>query len=352
MGCVDEDAETDITADMTWMISRTSGAIQLSPLLPLEVVYQSAHGSGCVGALWREHHTQFAQFIKKFLPKTVLEIGGGHGHLSRIYQQTNTANEWIIVEPNPTPAEGVTAKYIDGFFDSNFSIDSKVDAIVHSHVFEHIYEPLVFLSDISSFLKTGNHLLFSVPNMQEMIKRKYSNCVNFEHTILLTEEYIEYMLADQGFHVVEKKYFQEDHSIFYAAEKKTDVAKLKLSEELYMKYKTLFLNYVSFHENLVKEINAQIAALEHGSSVFLFGAHIFSQYLLSFGINSSRIVALLDNDKQKTGKRLYGTNLQVLLPEILRHEHRPTVILRAGAYDNEIKKDILENINPNTLFIS
>jgi hypothetical protein len=85
--------------------------------------------------------------------------------------------------------------------------------------------------------------------------------------------------------------------------------------------------------------------------VYLFGAHVFSQYLLSFGLDTTHIIGLLDNDPHKHGKRLYGTELQVYAPEVLRNLDNPLVILRAGVYNVEIKSQILDGINPATQFI-
>ena len=49
-------------------------------------------------------------------------------------------------------------------------------------------------------------------------------------------------------------------------------------------------------------------------------------------------------------KRLYGTNIIVHSPEILRNEKTPVLILKAGIYNNEIKNQIKQHINPNTIF--
>jgi len=38
-------------------------------------------------------------------------------------------------------------------------------------------------------------------------------------------------------------------------------------------------------------------------------------------------------------------------PKFLSNKKAPIVILKAGIYNNEIKKDILENINSNVRFI-
>jgi len=62
-------------------------------------------------------------------------------------------------------------------------------------------------------------------------------------------------------------------------------------------------------------------------------------------------VCLLDNDPQKHGKRLYGTHLKVASPKVLQDVSSPMVILKAGVYNEEIKRDIMENINDRVIFI-
>jgi len=49
---------------------------------------------------------------------------------------------------------------------------------------------------------------------------------------------------------------------------------------------------------------------------------------------------------------LYGTDLIVESPKILKDDMNPLVILKAGVYNNEIKNDILNNINKNTVIIN
>ena len=83
----------------------------------------------------------------------------------------------------------------------------------------------------------------------------------------------------------------------------------------------------------------------------MFGAHVFAQYLIELGLDTSRIVCLLDNDINKQGKRLYGTNMMVKSPKVLADVKNPIIILKAGVYDDEVKRDILENINKNEKFL-
>ena len=83
----------------------------------------------------------------------------------------------------------------------------------------------------------------------------------------------------------------------------------------------------------------------------IFGAHVFAQYLIEFGLDTGRIVSLLDNDAKKQGRRLYGTSLMVQSPRVLKDVRDPVVILKAGVYNQEIKDDILGKINPATTFL-
>jgi hypothetical protein len=214
MGCVDHPQQEDLVADQTWDICRNTGVIQLKWLIPLEVLYQEQHCS-VVGELWLDHHRAFAAFLNYERPQTVLELGGAHGTLSRLYTDLQPLASWTILEPNPAPAEHVKARYIVGFFDSNFKADLDYDAVVHSHVFEHMYEPDEFVRTLANFRNGHVRHLFAVPNIKSWFQRKYTNALNFEHTVFITEEYIDYLLEKHGLSIIRKQYFGDQHSIFY-----------------------------------------------------------------------------------------------------------------------------------------
>ena len=118
-------------------------------------------------------------------------------------------------------------------------------------------------------------------------------------------------------------------------EKSTISDKLALSSDLYEENKTLFQSHLDNTYAVVDNINREIEKID--GPIFLFGAHIFSQYLIAYGLNSERILKILDNETLKQGQRLYGTSLMVSSPKILEELDSPTVILRAGVYNDEIK---------------
>ena len=349
MGCTDEPREKDLVADMSWHISPSSGMIQLNPLLPLEVVYMEEHGSGTVGDVWNQHHEAFADFVTKFSSvESVLEIGGLHGHLAK-KSLAKKDLDWTIIEPNPRVPSDLPVNVIKGFFDDKFTSDKKYDAVIHSHVIEHIYDPLEFMQHVSSFMKKDSLLIMSVPNLEAMLRNNHTNCLNFEHTYFASQHYVQFFLDHFGYDLVEEGYFRDDHSSFFCAKKVREAREEVFiapwyRDQLYIHNLTLFTNYLQYHKELVSELNK----LE--GKIYLFGAHIFSQTLLQFGLDSSKIVCILDNDPNKQKKRLYGTDLIVYSPEVLKDVEEGTVILKAGVYNEEIKKQIKE-INSNIKFV-
>jgi SAM-dependent methyltransferase len=345
-GCVDTPQENDLVADMEWGIDPETGVIQLTKLIPLDILYQAQHVDGC-GPTWQQYYKDFADYIAKSNPQSVLEIGGGAGQLAKMATEASPNLTWTIVEPNPWFQETDRIKTVSAFFDENFTFDKQVDAVVFSQVLEHAYNPHEFVRAIAKFLKPGGKLIFAYPQLEVWLKNKFTNALNFEHTMFLTDYFVDYILASHGFVIKDKTAYKE-HSHLYIAEKAEGEVQVPVLENKYESYKKIFMDFVEYHTNMVNEINAKIDSSEN--PVYLFGAHIFSSYLFAFGLKADKIVTVLDNSPTKNGKRLYGTNFTCESPKILQGKGKVNLILKAGIYNPEIMKDILENINPEVTF--
>ena len=348
-GCTDEDPSTDEFADLEFAISRGSGMIQLRQLLPLDKVYHKSHFSGTVGKLWSDHHSKFCDFVQKYSSKKILEIGGGHGTLSSHYLSKYPDADWTIIDPLTTLPEGSKAKVINEFFSDKTVIDPDVDTITHSHFLEHVYEPSLFFDHLST-LAVGTHMIFSVPNIEKHFgELNYASAITFEHTYMCSEPYIEYWLKKSGYALIEKQLFGENHSIFFAALKIKTTSDVDMSvnrcPDKYSSNLESAAEYFYYYENLIWRLNDSL----HHRNYYMFGANPPTQFLISQGLRS-RPRYVLDNDVNKQGKRLYGTELEVKSPEILRDIDAPVVVLPPGPYSQEIISDILR-INPTTLFL-
>jgi SAM-dependent methyltransferase len=301
------------------------------------------------GPTWSRYNNDFSDYVLKNKVGDILEIGGGSGKIANIILSKDNSVNFTAVEPNPLFEEKDNLKVIKAFFSKDLKnqIGSN-HTVIFSQVYEHVYDPEEFLNEINGFLPIGGKLIFAYPNLEHWFKEKFTNTINFEHTMLMTDYYVDYFLKKTGFKIIEKIEY-EKHSHFYTVEKvEVEIDNVSLDNR-YEHYKNMFNDYINYYKELISQLNQKIA--ETDSEIFLFGGHIFSQYLIAFGLNISKIVNILDNSPLKQEKRLYGSDLIVKSPKVLSNYSNPIVILKAGLYNNEIIEDILTNINPNTKFI-
>lgn len=348
--------EDDLAADMEWMISRGSGMVQLGGLVPAELLYSKSHNAS-VGGIWRRHHEEFAEFLHEYAAGDIVEIGGGNGVLNAIYcARYRPGCAWTIIDPTDVElADGVSARYVRRMWDGD--VDFARDGIgcgtlVHSHLMEHQYDLRGFMGLNAQRLGEGRRMVFSLPDLKEWLRRKYSNALFFEHTYLITEDYADAILGEYGFRILAKERFGDGHSIFYATERAHGGAFPDRETDygaLYEENSRLFQEYAGHIRDFAAR--ADRFAGEAPGGAWLFGAHIFSQQLLRNGLDEGRIRGILDNDALKQGGRLYGTGLTVFPPSVLAGEERPRLILSAGAYTREIRDDVLRNINRETVIL-
>ena len=342
MGCVNkEDSNNDMFCDMDWGVSTSSGSLQLMNLLDPSLLYKEHHNPGTIGKIWQQHHKKFHDFINKSPFQNVLEIGGASGSLINLFLPKLQNFNWTIIEPSTQKCTNdPRVKFIQEFFE-DYNFDQKFDAVVHSHLFEHIYNPMTFLDKVYNILEDGGNHYITMPNLRHWVEQGYLNALMLEHTLYIDETVIEYMLNTAGFEIVDK--IIEPHSIFVHC-KKVNKVTVPVPDLGYIKEM-----FTKFTDNLNASINTIKTAIgDH--QVYLFGGHVFSQYLLNAGLPESQIVSILDNDPKKHNMRLYGTNLIVTLPSCLIDLDQPIVVLRGGPYTNEIKESLLK-INPTTIFV-
>lgn len=340
-GCVD--AETDVSedlfSDMIWQKSVATGNIQLKELIPLDILYSRNHNPGSIGKMWIDHHKRFSTFIKEDSYKNVLEIGGSTGNLFKNFIDEGEDFSWNVLEPSGVfISEDPRVKVISNYFEEHDFKTNKFDTIVHSHVLEHTYDPMKFISKSSSILEDGGLHYISIPNMEYWLQSGFTNTLFFEHTFFINLKILECILSLNNF-VIERTIIS-DHSIFVKSRKDSKVKPQDRNQYFYFPEK-IFLNYIKNLTDDLENLNESVGDEE----CFLFGAHVFSQTLFSMGLKS-KVNCILDNDKNKQGKRLYGTDLIVKDPSIISDYKYPKVILRAGVYTDEIRQQLL-SINPN-----
>lgn len=341
--CTTSSKVSDISADLSFTICPESWIIQLDKLIPLDILYSEYH-SEALGWIRKEHHQQFANFVSKYAGIDILEIWWWNwdGAKEFLRNSQNSNKKRTILEPAPTINSEGNLTVIKWMFDDSFIINPEVDTIVHSHLLEHIYYPKGFLQQLSLTQKDWDKHIFAIPNLYKYMENNYTNCMNFEHTIFLTEYFIDYLLNKYWFEIIEKSYFKE-HSIHYATIKNTNIEKIPMISQ-YQSYKNLFLSYIQYNQSIIDWFNKEIE--EYNWEIYIFWAHVFSQYLLHQWLQRDKIKWIIDNSDIKQWKRLYWFNFEVFSPQSLVWKKNVWVILRAWQYQEEVRKQLLE-INSN-----
>jgi len=341
MGCTSQSSEDDVFRDMFWLTNGSRAPLEVEPVLPNELIYQANHNEP-VGGLWKSHHKAFGEFVAKHaIGNNVYEIGGAHG-LASISAKSKRELSWTIHDINPIPDENYIGKVIEGSFGSKTTkIPSQYKTIVHSHTIEHVHSSIEFLQAISMNQKVGDVQIFSYPNMDLMLSRGNLNFLNFEHTAFLPLRFVREIIARTGYRIVETYNFF-DHSIFISCVKVNEVMDFTESvAPLFAEEKAAFEKYFSSIESRVKKLNSALFSSEHKSK-FIFGAHVFTQMLIAFGLETELLSGCLDNSKNKIGKRLYGTNLDVYDPAEVLTIQDSIVVMSVADYAEEIKMQINE----------
>ena len=181
-----------------------------------------------------------------------------------------------------------------------------------------------------------------------MLERQYTNCINFEHTLLL-EPYVEHLLSRHGFRPLRKACFLDDHSIFYAAARSRR-APTALGPDLFDECGAVRPALRVDPPELAARLNEQIADAD--APVYLFGAHVFAQYMLAFGLDESRLAGILDErSTQSRAKRLYGSNLSVHAPAVRGRASAAGGDPARGRTTPRSREAIVSGINPDVVFL-
>ena len=335
--------------DMIFQICKDTGMIQLKNIPDLNDVYIYPHNSA-YGKVWDNLFNLFNELIYKYIKNMknikILEIGGGSLKLaSKILNEINNydISEYLVYEKNLSTknVNDERIKIIDSYVLSETDIPENVDLFIHSHVFEHVWNPVEFINKISNNMKIDGYHCFIIPNLQELFKNKYTNALHFEHNFFITEPFIDIILNNNNLEIIKKEFYL-DHSIIYITKYSKNKFKIKSFPNMYKEYLKLGYDYFNYYNNVINDINNKINKLESNYEIYLFGAHIFSQSLIVFGLDITKINYILDNCEEKNNKKLYGTNLIIKYPEFIKNKKNICVILKAASYQKEIKEQLYD----------
>jgi len=327
-----ENINNDLLINNKYGVCIKCKSVQLISLLDPKLLY-SYPNKYELTPLWLKHHKEFTNFIKLSSNNinSICEIGGGNNGLHEYFENINNYSILDLYEPN---TKLNTIKYKIGNCEEY--VDYNESTLVLSHTFEHLYNPLKFIKTLQA--TNVENIFISVPNMKDMLDNKTSISIVFsEHTFYFEKEDILYMFETNGFKSVNTIQF-DNHSLFFHFKKsKSSNISIHVKEESMNKlYNLFYLRLNKIH-------------IDINEKYYVMPSHYIGQAAYYSIKNNDNIIGFLDNDLNKIGKRLYGTQLYVYNPELLKNSIE-TVLLVQNPYYEEMYNQLI-NINLNIKII-
>lgn len=341
LSCVESKLKHDKKLDMVFEICKKTGIIQIKNAPSLQDIYISPHNSS-YGKVWHNLFDNFSKILLKYITNNIniLEIGGGALLLASKILISDKIKKYTVYEKNVAlkHSEDERINIIDNYFTKDTIVDEKYDFYIHSHVLEHVWNPKEFIECIEKNINTDCYHCFIIPHLKETFSKKYTNALDFEHNFFIIEDYIDVILHNNNFEIIEKKFYL-DHSIIYITKKiANNNLTLKPFPNLYKENKKIALEFYDYHNKLIKKLNIQID--NYDGDLYLFGGTGFSIYLIMFGLKTDKIIYILDNDPEKENKKVYGTNFIVKNPKIIQGIKNVAIIVKAASYQEEIETQL------------
>lgn len=277
----------------------------------------------------------FASFIlSKSSIKKIMEIGGGNGGLSDIILEKNPKLEYTIVDP--TYSGNKNGKIIKNtFFENIPNSDIQVDTLVMSHVFEHFYEPAKIVERFQN-IENINTIFLNLPDLESYIKNDNYHVLNPEHIFYVENQFIIQLFKKYGF-IMKQIYYHEQHSVFFEFERSQELIDPSCINLI---NNTSDLDVSNFFQRIFDKIQHihDTIKIYPERPVYIWPCSMHTIYLFALGLDSNKIIAILDNAPHKIGQYLYGYKKQCIpFNNILNLSKECIVILNGGCYNQEIK---------------
>ena len=321
--------------DLTIIACTRCRCVQLQNLIDIEVLYSNIYMNSTFSPSWADHHSVFSKFILNNTDDvSFLEIGANKGDLYKSMVKEKRVNFTVLdmFKHDDLPSE---IQFVEGNCEEfNFN---GFKTIILSHVFEHLYSLNTFIKNIQSCGVLS--VFISIPDFDLLLKEKSIIMLHSQHTFYCGLDYIIYIFSLYNYRC--ENYFSYNGNfkstmIKYVLDYSSE--KLLLPSTNLQLIKELYIDKVAYLNNFEIPMNTYIAP-----------AGIYGQYIYYFLNNKDNILGFLDNNKERHGKYLYGTNKLVYSPLNIDY-NASTVLLCNCPYKDEIVLG-LKNICPSVRFI-
>jgi len=337
---LDSDIDQQTKIPFNIFICPNCKTVQIKYLGNPTEIYATNHADS-TGTMMTNLHVLFKEWILKYISEihNIIEIGSSLGILAdHILERVDC--RYYIIEPSFW-GDRKNKIVLDDFYENIDDTDIEADTIIISHVFEHFYEPKKILEKISQNKRIKNFFLVW-PDLEYYMKNNVLHVLNTEHTYYVDNDFLTTVFRNYGF-ILRDKMFYEGHSVLFFFSRDETNGRYEMASHPVNQNYSLDLYFGNIFKN-VDRCN-MILKTHTLYKKYLWPSSIHTLYLFTFGLETYLLDGLLDNSANKIGKKLYGTNLEILPFYRIVQENKPftLIIINGGVFNSEIESKLKEN---------
>ena len=322
--------------------------------------YEFDYKNGVVPYAYIEQYTKIVEFITPYINNTearILDIGCSTGALLSLFKSRGYHN-LLGLDPSFSCVKVANELYdipaIAGDI-SSFSDSGTFDFIILSAVLEHLVDFEYSMKKIQSLLSDNGLLFIEVPDAERFHERISAPFQQFsvEHINYFSKNSITNLLATYSFSIVEIKQNESslnmtiDPDLFILSKNSSDsIAPVILHDAISA---PSLLKYIDKCEEVDLKIRAIIRdKLMHLEKFIVWGAGTHTQRLIGSGIDTSKILYIVDSNKRYTGKKL--DRVEIKLPQDIT-DNVP-ILISTYSYQGEIANMIRNDLKLNNEIVT
>ena len=321
--------------DFNLIACKRCNCLQLQNLSNPSILYSDVYTNATFSPIWMEHHKVFSHFILSNTTETsFLEIGANKGELYTLLSNERTI-EYSVLDMYRHPSLPSTIHYIQGNCETYDFIG--VDSVILSHVFEHLYSPHLFIQNIRKACVSS--IFISIPNFNKLLEDKIPHIIHSQHTFYCGFDYIVYIMSLYN--------YKCEASFVYNIGFKSLMFKFVLDPSI-TPTSIPSTNIQLFKDIYIDKIQS-MSSIDIPPNSYIIPSGMYGQFLYHTISKKENIIGFLDNNSERHGKKLYGTDKMVFNPTHIDYNN-VNVIVCECPYKDEIITG-LKNIYPAIQYI-
>lgn len=228
----------------------------------------------------------------------------------------------------------------------------RCDLLIARHVIEHAWDLGGFMEGVTELTKDNGIVVIEIPDCEKGFMNNMQTLIWEEHYSYFTEETIISTMKYYGYNVervirYEKK-LEDSIVLILSKYNKPDI--YRTDDKTVARSQSMLRKYTKGIRNKKKDIENRVTRLTNeGYTLVLFGAGHYASTFLAMNNISRNIKCAIDDNCNKIGRHVPGSNVNIEHSSILKDIKSAYVITTTNPENSSGIKEVIKKINPDSI---